>query len=119
VLVRVPELPQRTSWPLIGSLSVVFLLATIGSFAASFGVMTDCTDTYSCTVTSCRPCSPTSAWLTIGWVVQGALLLLGTGLAVFGARRTDVRAVRQGAVLLGTTSIVLFAVTTWLAVRSF
>ena len=112
--------PSGAVWPpLIGSLALVLFLATLGSFTASFGVMTDCTNTYSCTNTSCRPCSATSTWLTVGWAVHGVLLLIGTALAGLGARRIHVRAVRLGALLLGPTSIVLFAVTTAMAVRSF
>jgi hypothetical protein len=105
--------------PLIVSLAVVVLLATVGSVAAGFGVMTNCTDTYSCTTTSCGPCSTTGTWLAVGWALQGVLLLLGTVLVVLGARRMRLPAVRLGGVLLGPLSIVLFAATTWLALRSF
>jgi hypothetical protein len=105
--------------PLIVALALVLVLATIGSFAAGFGVMTDCTNAYSCTTTGCRPCSETSTWLAVGWVVQGVLLLIGTALAVLGARRIHLRAVRLGALLLSPASILLFAASTSLAVRSF
>ena len=105
--------------PLIGSLVLVLFLSTLGSFGASFGVMTNCTNTYGCTTTSCGPCGATSTWLNVGWAVQGVLLLSGAALAVLGALRIHLRAVRLGALLLGPMSIVLFAATTWLAVRSF
>ncbi len=100
------------------SLAVVLSLATIGSFAAGFGVMTGCTNTYGCTTVSCPPCTTTSTWLNVGWTAQGVLLVLGVALTVLGARRIQLRAVRSAALLLGPVSIGLFTVTTWLAVRS-
>ena len=105
--------------PLIVSLAVVLGLATFGGFAAGFGVMTDCTNTYSCTVTDCRPCQAADTWLDVGWIAQGVLLLVGAVLAVLGGRRIQPRAVRLGALALGAVSVTLFAATTFLAVRSF
>lgn len=111
--------PARPARPLVlGALSLVLLLATLGSFGAWFGLMTQCTDTYSCTTTSCLPCRDTRTWLDLGWAVQGVLLLVGAALAVLGARCVHVHAARLGALLLGLTSTVLFTVTTVLAVRS-
>ncbi|MGY1733390.1 hypothetical protein ACI798_17925 [Geodermatophilus sp. SYSU D01045] len=110
----------RPDWPLlIGSLPLVCFLTTLGSFGAWFGLMTQCTNTYDCTTTSCVPCRETSTWLNIGWAVQSVLLLIGTALAVLGARRLHLRAVRLAALLLGRGSILLFAVTTSLAGLSF
>lgn len=100
------------------SLAVVLLLATIGSFAVGFGVMTSCTNTYSCTPTGCPPCRTTSAWLTTGWIGQGLLLLTGAALAVPAARRVHLQAVRLAAALLGPLSVTLIVLTTALAVRS-
>jgi hypothetical protein len=99
------------------SLAVVLFLATLGSFGAGFGVMTDCTDTHGCTVTGCAPCRAANSWLTAGWLAQGGLLLAGVVLAVLAARRR-LRAVRLGALLLGPSSIALFVVTTALAVAA-
>ena len=112
--------PARAVWtPLSISLAGVLFLATVGSFAAGFGVMTDCTDTYSCTTSACRPCSATSTWLNVGWVVQGLLLLIGTGLVVLSARRIQLRVVRSGALILGAASLAVFAVSTSLAISSY
>ena len=105
--------------PLGISLAVVLLLATIGSFAVGFGVMTGCTNTYSCTTVSCRPCAATSTWLSVGWAVQGVLLVVAVTLTVLGVRGIRLHAVRLGAWLLGSVSIALMAGTTWLAVRSY
>jgi hypothetical protein len=100
------------------SLAVVLFLATLGSVGAGFGVMTDCTNAYDCTVTGCAPCRTTNAWLTAGWLGQGGLLLAGVVLAVLAARRRRLRAVRLGALLLGPSSVALFVVTTALAVAA-
>ncbi|MGY1803093.1 hypothetical protein ACI78T_07415 [Blastococcus sp. SYSU D00922] len=102
---------------LAASLAVVLLLATFGSFAAGFGTMTACTNTYSCTSTGCAPCATAEAWLTGGWIGQGVLLL--TGLVLVVLRRRRARLVRLGAILLGPLSLGLFAATTALAVASY
>ncbi|WP_324275277.1 hypothetical protein [Blastococcus brunescens] len=113
-----PSHPGRVWPPLSASLVVVLVLATIGSFAVTFGLMTSCTTTFSCTATSCSPCATTNAWLTAGWIGQGALLLVGVALAVLAVRRARLRGVRAGATLLGPLAIALFVVTTALAARS-
>ena len=100
------------------SLAVVLFLATLGSVGAGFGVMTDCTNAYDCTVTGCAPCRAANSWLTAGWLAQGGLLLAGVVLAVLAARRRRLRAVRLGALLLGPSSVALFVVTTALAVAA-
>ncbi len=66
-LCRPPPVRPWSVWtPLSVSLAVVGFLATIGSFGVGFGVMTSCTNTYSCTSTGCAPCGTTNAWLTAG-----------------------------------------------------
>jgi hypothetical protein len=51
-----------TVWTPLGlSLAVVGFLATLGSSSVGFGVMTNCTDTHSCTATGCTPCETTEA----------------------------------------------------------
>lgn len=110
--------PRNVWAPLRASLAVVLLLATIGSFAVGFGLMTSCTNTYSCTSSGCPPCATTSAWLTAGWIGQGVLLLVGVGLSVLAARRIRVRAVRAAALGLGPLSVAVIVVTTALAVAS-
>ena len=119
-----PHRPVRprpwTTWlPLGASLAVVFGLATVGSFGASFGVATTCTNDYSCSVTASSPCRTALDWLRTGWALQGALLAVGVLLAVLAALRRLPRTVRVGALLLGPVSILLFAATTSLASRSF
>jgi hypothetical protein len=108
--------PSSVRGPLLASLAVVLALATIGSFGVGFGVLTDCTTTYRCTVTACSPCAPTSSWLTAGWIGQGVLLLVGGVLAVLAARRVALPVVRVAALALGPLSVALIVVTTVLAV---
>ncbi|RBY92351.1 hypothetical protein DQ244_08790 [Blastococcus sp. TBT05-19] len=111
--------PPDVRTPLRISLAVVLLLATFGSFGAGFGIMTDCTNTFSCTVTSCSPCATADGWLTGGWIAQGVLLLAGVVLAVLSARRVRLPAVRRAALVLGPLAAVLFVVTTTVATTSF
>ena len=108
-----------SSAPPRASLAVVLVLATFGGFGAGFGVMTGCTDAYSCTVTACAPCATANDWLTAGWSGQGILLLVGVALAVLTARGTRSRAVRAAALGLGQLSLGLFVVTTAAAVSSY
>ena len=114
---RRPPPPVRL--PLAISLAVVLVLATFGGFATHFGVMQSCTDTFSCTITGCRPCATTATWLDAGWAVQGVLLLVGVVLTVLGMRGVRPRTVRLAASLLGPGSIALMIATTVLAVRSY
>ena len=80
-LCRPPPVRPWSVWtPLSVSLAVVGFLATIGSFGVGFGVMTSCTNTYSCTSTGCAPCATTETWLVSGWIGQGLLLAGGVVL---------------------------------------
>ena len=111
--------PRIVQGPLRAALAVTLLLATFGSFAVSFGGLTECTNEYRCTVTDCAPCAPANDWFTAGWAGQ-VLLLLATGMLVLlAARRVRPRAVRAAALWLTAISPVLFVGTTVLAQRSF
>ena len=114
---RHPPTPLGT--PLTLSLVVVVALATFGSFSLGFGVMQTCTDLFSCTVTTCRPCVTAASWVETGWAVQGVLLLVGVALAVLARRGIAPHAVRWGGWLLGPVSIALLIATTSLAHGSF
>ena len=101
------------------SLAVVLFFATLGSPGMGFGVLTSCTNTYDCSITSCSPCRTALNWSEIGWATQGVLLLVGVMLAFLGALRIVQRSFRISALLLGPVSVLLFVVTTALAVSSF
>ena len=108
-----------TLWTPVGlALAVVLFLATVGSLGVGFGVMTNCTNTHSCTSTGCAPCETTSAWLTAGWVGQGVLLLAAGVLVVLAARRRRQRAVRTAALVVTALSVTLVVGTTALAVAA-
>ena len=111
--------PRSVRWPLTLSLLVVLFLATFGSFAAGFGTMTSCTNTFSCTSTGCSPCATAASWLAGGWIAQGVLLVAGLVLAVLAARRVRPTAVRRAALVLGPLAVLLFVVTTTVAGSSF
>ncbi|RBY75142.1 hypothetical protein DQ239_17510 [Blastococcus sp. TF02-09] len=111
--------PRPLGTPLSLSLVVVIALATFGGFSTSFGVMTDCTNTFSCSVTECRPCVGAASWLEADWKVQGVLLLIGLVLAVLTRRGVRSRVVRWAGWLLGPVSIALMIATTSLATSSF
>ena len=110
-----PVRPWTVWTPLGISLAVVLFLATIGSLGVGFGVLTNCTNTYSCTSTGCPPCTTTSAWLNAGWIGQVVLLLAAVVLVVLAARRRALRAVRLGALVLAPLGIALVVATTALA----
>jgi hypothetical protein len=57
------------------AVSTTLVLGTLGSFMVGFGVMTGCTNNYSCGTNGCSPCETTETWLMVGWVAQGVLLL--------------------------------------------
>lgn len=94
-------------------------LGTVGSFGAGFGIMTDCTNNYSCTETGCDPCAAASRWITIGAVVQGLVLLAGIALLLPPAKRLTRAVLASGAALLLAASIGGFAATTHAASNAY
>jgi hypothetical protein len=111
-----PPVRPWTVWTPLGvALAVVLFQATVGSLGVGFGVMTGCTNTYSCTSTGCQPCATTSAWLTAGWIGQGVLLLVAVALVVLALRHRRLAAVRAAALALTPLSVALLVVTTALA----
>ncbi|WP_104524299.1 hypothetical protein [Blastococcus atacamensis] len=116
---RDDETARSVRVPLARSLLVALLLATFGSSGAGFGVMTDCTNTFSCTSTDCSPCAAATSWLTGGWIAQGVLLGAGVVLAVLAARRVRMPVVRRAALVLGPLAAVVFVATTTVATTSF
>jgi hypothetical protein len=114
-----PPVRPWTVWTPLGvALAVVLFQATVGSLGVGFGVMTGCTNTYSCTSTGCQPCATTSAWLTAGWIGQGVLLLVAVALVVLALRHRRLAAVRTAALVLTPLSVALAVATTALAVAA-
>ena len=99
---------------------VTGFLATVGSFALGFGVMTGCTNSYSCSTSGCGPCSAASALLLGGWVLQGALFVLAVALLVPLVRRRFRRSTLVVlALVVPLVSVVAFAGVAWAAERSY
>ena len=89
---------------------VTGLLATIGSFGLGFAVMTECSNTYSCSSTGCGPCSATSALLVSSWVLQGVLFVVALALLLPPVvRRLTERRVLALALVVPLVSAVAFA----------
>ena len=101
------------------ALALILLIATAGSFAVGFGVLTDCTNVFSCTRTDCAPCAGAGRWLAGGWAAQAVLLVAGLALAVLARRGLRPRAVRTAAVVLAGLSVALIVTSTALAQQSY
>lgn len=99
---------------------VTGFLATVGSFVVGFAVMNDCTNNYSCSTSSCGPCSAANALLVGGWVLQG--VLFAVTLALWLPR--VVRRIRQPtlvalALVVPMVSVLAFAGVFWAADHSY
>ena len=106
-------------WPLALAVVVPLALGTTVVFGAGFGILSACTDTYSCTTTGCAPCRPAGTWLNAGWAVQGVLLVAGLVLAVLARRGRGTGSLRPAALVVARISVVTAAVTTALAIVSY
>ena len=99
--------------------AVCVLFGTIGWFAVGFGVMTDCTNNYSCSTTGCAPCATTGRWINVGGLAQQLLAAAGVAVLIRGQRtRQSGRLASGGAVLL-VSSVLIMVGTTWEAERSY
>ena len=105
--------------PVLLAVLVPLVLGTVVVFGAGFGILSACTDTYSCTTTGCAPCRPASTWLNGGWAVQGVLLGAGLVLAVLPRRGRGAGSLRPAALTIAGLSLVTAAVTTALAIASY
>ena len=106
-LVRVP-----------GLLVTGFLAA--GSLAVGMGVMTDCTNTYSCGPTNCGPCLAPNLLLVGGWAVQVVLFLAASALCLPPvARRLRPSTLATCALAVAVVAIMVFAGVSWAADRSY
>jgi hypothetical protein len=95
------------------------LFGTIGWFAVGFGVMTDCTNAYSCSVTSCSPCAKPGLWINSGGLAQLLLASAGVGVLIRGLRtRRSGQLASSGAALL-VSSVLIVVGTTWQAEGSY
>lgn len=74
--------PSIVAGVILVSVAIVtcLLLGTLGWFVIGFGVLTDCTNMYSCSSSGCAPCATARGWVGVGGVAQ--LVLAGAGVAV-------------------------------------
>jgi hypothetical protein len=101
------------------AIGICFLLGTVGWFSVGFGVMTDCTDNYSCSSTGCSPCATTARWINVGGLAQLLLAGAGVGVLIRGLRTRRSRRTALGGAVLLVSSVLIFAGTTWRAQSSY
>lgn len=95
------------------AIAVCVLLGTLGWFAVGFGMMTECTNNYSCTATGCPPCDTTERWINAGGVVQWLLAAAGLAVLLLGIRsKRWLPLLSGGAVLLVVAPLAFLATTT-------
>ncbi|HYF73441.1 MAG TPA: hypothetical protein VD864_11510 [Nocardioides sp.] len=88
------------------------VLGTLGWFAVGFGVMTDCTNQYSCSDTGCGPCDRAEAWLGAGAALQMVLVVTGTLILLRGVLgRRPALLTTAGAILLAVSVLTIVATT--------
>lgn len=95
------------------------LLGTFGWFAVGFGMMTDCTNDYSCSQTGCTPCAMTSRWITAGGITQWVLAGTGAALLIRAPHLKRPTDLAIGGVALLAVSVMAFVGTSWRAQESF
>ncbi len=122
---RVECMENRSAARVVGvvlislAIATSVVLGTVGWFAVGFGMMTDCTNNYSCTETGCSPCTTTERWINLGGVAQLLLAVVGVVVLVTGLRaRLRTALVVAGAALLAT-SVLTVVGTTWRAQESY
>ncbi|MFC5493609.1 hypothetical protein [Nocardioides caricicola] len=101
------------------AIALCVLLGSLGWFAVGFGMMTDCTNNYSCTETGCPPCATTERWINAGGVVQWILAAAGVVVLVLGASSGRAATFVVGGAALLVVSPLVMVGTTWRASESF
>ena len=92
---------------------------TLGWFAIGFGVMTSCTDDYSCSITSCSPCRTTGLWINAGALAQQLLAAAGVVVLVRGMRTKRGGHLASAGLALLVSSVLVVVGTTWRAEGSY
>lgn len=101
------------------AIGACLLLGTVGWFAVGFGIMTDCTNNYSCSQTGCTPCATTGRWINTGGIAQFVLAGIGVALLVRGLAAKPRAHLAVGAVALLAMSVLTMVGTTWRAQESY
>ena len=113
-----PDAATVRGWVAL-ALTVTFLLATFGGFGLGVGVMTACTNDYSCTATVCAPCATANTWVTAGWAAQAVLFGVAVVLAVLASPRVRPRAVTAVAQAVPSLGLALLVLAGVLASASY
>lgn len=95
------------------------LLGTFGWFGVGFGTMTDCTNKYGCTETSCPPCATAARWINVGGIAQWVLALMGVVVLMGGPRVVHHPDLALSGAALLAMSVLTIVGTTWRAKRSY
>lgn len=101
------------------AIGTALFLGTFGWFAVGFGMMTDCTNNYSCTESGCTPCDATSGWINAGGLIQLGLAVAGIVLLVRGLRSSQRAVLALGGIALLACSAATAIGTTWRADESY
>lgn len=70
---------------------VTVVLGSLGWMGVGIGVVSPCTDRFSCTSGTCAPCLQAGIWVTAGGAAQWALAVAALVLLVLGLRRPGSR----------------------------
>jgi hypothetical protein len=101
------------------AIGICLLFGTIGWFAVGFAVMTDCTNNYSCSATSCSPCATTGLWINAGALAQQLLAAAGVAVLIRGLRTRQSGQLASSGALLLVSSVLIIVGTTWQAQGSY
>ena len=80
-----PWPPWTVKVPSVLAGLVAAVLGSVGWWGAGFGVISSCTDHFSCVIDTCAPCATANYWIDAGaigqWIfVIGAFVLLMLGM---------------------------------------
>lgn len=101
------------------AIGTCLLFGTLGWFVIGFGVLTECTDYYSCSATNCAPCATTGLWINVGGLGQLLLASAGVGLLISRLRTQRSGWLAGGGAVLLLSSALLVLGTTWQAQGSY
>src|SRR5262245_29182662 len=104
---------------LAGSVVLCGLLGTVGWFGVGFGMMTDCTDDYSCTQTGCPPCGTAETWINVGGLLQWGLAAAAVVALACSTRIRRPWVLLAAGPLVSALSVAAIVGTTWQAQESY
>lgn len=124
---NMPTDADRKAWPvwtvripaILGGLVAAFL-GSIGWLGTGFGVITSCTDHFSCVIDTCAPCAAANHWIDAGGIGQWILVVAAGVLLVLGEKRPYWRSpLVVASVFILPSSIAWISISTGQAMHSF